>query len=255
MIVIDEIGYAEQIVKREKFSKEKMADMILTARYLRCIKNLTDDQIVRWLKACLTRSDVKYLRNRRAWNDRVEQALTISKKRDPYTIKSIPIYEVEMNTIASLNDKSLERLMFGILVYSKNKYLKTGKDFVTLDFKELFGTCRIPCTKGERYGLINALIQKGMLEYAAYEQLAVRPTFSVYDSNERIAAYISDSRELGYQYKTIQYFDDRYTKCLRCGKMIKQNANHTRSYCSDCADMKIDGDQGGMLQEIVNSLG
>ncbi len=252
MIVIDEIGYAERLVDQERFGKETMSEMILVARYLRCVKKLSDDQIVRMLQAMLSKSNVQYFKKRREWNLRVEQALAASSKREPFDVREIPIFDSEMSAIATLQDKNLEKLMFGILVYSKNRYLKTGKEFISLDLKELFQTCRIPCYKGERSGFINRLIQCGMLFYKCGANFIVSPTITNFENNGRIVANITDSRELGYQYRKLRYFDDSYSKCIRCGKLIKQNANHTRSYCSECSKMKFGN--GTLLGEVINDV-
>lgn len=255
MIIIDEIGYAKEVVEMDRINKNSaLADMILVARYLKWELNLTDDQIARWLKTALSKSGVDYVKKRKTWNEKVEQAISVAGKREPYPIKSIPIYQSELGCIAKAEDKGMERLLFGILVYCKNRFLKTGNEYINLDLKELFSSCRIPCTKDEQKALINKLIQMGFLDYKIGAQIYFKPNFSCYDNSERIAAYVTDTRELGYQYRQIQYFADDITTCARCKKPIKQNANRTKGYCKECATKRLPAEYGTILKEILEDF-
>lgn len=255
MIIISELDFAENIVEREYFGKNTMEEMIVVARCLRHQYKFNDDQIARWIKSALVKSRLHYRRKREAWDQKVEKAIAISKKRDPYPLRRIPIYQSEIEAISQLRNKALERLLFGILVYSKNRFLKNGNPYIGLDLKELFSSTRIPCLVEEREKLVGELAKKGVLEYGFEKNITFKPAFARYEeSDERIAAYVSDARELGYQYLKIQYFNDKYSPCIRCGKMIKQNQNRTRSYCSDCQNKTAGVGKVTILEEVIRDF-
>lgn len=171
-------------------------------------------------------------------------------------VEGIWITKTELEKIAELNNKVLERLTFVMLCYAKlykaRNPLSTGWVYSN-KYKDIFKQARISCKADDRICMLGELADKGYLyEYQLpplekikkmnpYQierfnnrQLDMRVTF-MDDESEKII-FVDDWRELGYYYR--RYKGENIIRCAKCGKLERGNKNGTKKYCKQCTGNK-----------------
>ena len=170
-------------------------------------------------------------------------------------IQGIWITEKELSVISELNDKVLERCAFTFLCYAKLLKARNadanGWVYSNL-YPEIIKIARLNFTMDTRsdkcFALcLGALYRAGLLimREQPIDNIDCRVTFMDFESKGII--FVDDWRELGYYYR--RYKGENIIKCERCGILTKGNKNHTKKYCSDCADKK----KSKALPQYVNS--
>jgi DNA-directed RNA polymerase subunit RPC12/RpoP len=72
----------------------------------------------------------------------------------------------------------------------------------------------------------------GLLEFPKRnDNLSMRVTFLDIDSPEEI--FISDFRELGYEY--LKYQGENFIRCAECGILTRGSKKNNKKYCKNCS--------------------
>ena len=124
--------------------------------------------------------------------------------------------------------------MFTMLCLAKlgNERNERNNGWVNTEVKDIFTLARISATIYDKDLKINKLYQLGLIEFPKRNDLLnIRVTFSDNQGDEEL--YISDFRELGYEY--LKYKGENFFRCQECGILVRQNKNGTKKYCKDCA--------------------
>lgn len=168
------------------------------------------------------------------WQNSLEKYAVNSKKYLLHEINGVWITEKELYVITNLHNKVLERLSFTLLCLAKLKNLRNEKNnnWVTNPDSEIFRLARISAGSDKKDLFIRELYKLGMIEYAKKnDNLSLRLTYIYNDGNNVL--YISDFRELGYEY--LKYKGTDIINCIDCGISIRNNKQQTKKYCKDCA--------------------
>ena len=79
---------------------------------------------------------------------------------------------------------------------------------------------------------MSELYKRGFIEVAKrVDNLSVQLLYV--DDSETGDVFISDFRELGYEYQNL--CGDYFIRCEKCGKLVKDNKYKKRKYCNDCS--------------------
>lgn len=164
------------------------------------------------------------------------------------------ITKAELEKIAELNNKVLERLAFVVLCYAKLYHLRnpnaTGWIYSN-KYPEMFKQGRIRASVCNRIIMLAKLCDAGYLyEYQmpARDLLEKMNTFKQEEHRKRMFDYrvtfmnddsenvifIDDWRELGYYYR--RYKGENIITCAKCGRLTRGNKNGTKKYCKVCVD-------------------
>lgn len=177
----------------------------------------------------------------------------IASKRPICDVDGIWITKSELERVAELNDKVLERLAFVTLCYAKLNKLRnphTVGRIYSAKYREIFKQARIECSVTDRYVMLAELRDAGLLkqysmptceqaekmtryEWQKYEDrmLDFRVTF-MDDDSEKVLL-VDDWHELGYYYR--RYKGENIIKCEKCDRLARGNKYGTKKYCNYCA--------------------
>lgn len=234
MIVLDERKYAENCLRDGSINDSPFFTLSILAKYYYHYLGFRKKKIIKLLLEFLEKNYPKYELNKYTWQTSVEKLAARAGKFPLFEIAGVSITKSELDTIANIHNKVLERLAFTMLCLAKfgNAKNDSNNNWVNLDSKEIFKLARISCKANEREIKIGQLYQMGLLEFSKRnDNLNCRVTFVDNDSEEVV--FISDTRELGYEY--LKYKGENFIRCADCGILTRGNKNGTKRYCKDCS--------------------
>lgn len=168
------------------------------------------------------------------WQPTLERYANKAEERKLSEVDGIYITKAELEKIEELKNKVLERLAFTLLCLAKFKNAKFDKNnnWVKNSDSEIFKLARISAGREKKDLFINDLNSLDYIEYAnKNDNLSLRVTYI--DENSENVLYITDFRELGYEYWL--YKGDSLIRCSDCGILIRNNKQKNRKYCTVCA--------------------
>lgn len=233
MIILNEREHAENCLKNGFVDTKPFNTLSILAKYYYHYCGFRKKKIIALLIDYLSKYYPRYELNEFSWQTSVEKIASNAGRYKLYEIQGIKITESEMNTIKGINNKVLERLMFTMLCLAKLGNAKNQKNngWVNTDSKDIFNYARISCRVNEREIKIGKLWQMGLLEFSKRnDNLNCRVTFIDDNSNEVL--FISDFRELGYEY--LMYNGGNFIRCADCGILSRGNKTGTKKYCRNC---------------------
>lgn len=234
MIVLDERKYAENCLRDGSINDSPFFTLSILAKYYYHYLGFRKKKIIKLLLEFLEKNYPKYELNKYTWQTSVEKLAARAGKFPLFEIAGVSITKSELDTIANIHNKVLERLAFTMLCLAKfgNAKNDSNNNWVNLDSKEIFKLARISCKANEREIKIGQLYQMGLLEFSKRnDNLNCRVTFVDNDSEEVV--FISDTRELGYEY--LKYKGENFIRCADCGILTRGNKNGTKRYCKSCS--------------------
>lgn len=234
MIVLDERKYAENCLRDGSINDNPFFTLSILAKYYYHYLGFRKKKIIKLLLEFLEKNYPKYELNKYTWQTSVEKLAARAGKFPLFEIAGVSITKSELDTIANIHNKVLERLAFTMLCLAKfgNAKNDSNNNWVNLDSKEIFKLARISCKANEREIKIGQLYQMGLLEFSKRnDNLNCRVTFV--DNDSEGVVFISDTRELGYEY--LKYKGENFIRCADCGILTRGNKNGTKRYCKDCS--------------------
>ena len=237
MILLNEREYAEECIRNGTLGEKPFFTLTILAKYYYHYKGLKKKKITETLIDFMGRYYPRYDYNRLQWDETVEKIASNVRKYKLYEIDGVPITSKEMASIEKLPSEILKRLAFTLLCIAKLNNIKNPKNhgWVNNDAKEIFGLARISCSVSERYIYLGILKGASMLEFPKKnDNLSCRVTFINNDDPNDIALFVSDFRELGYEY--LKYRGKNFIRCGECGRLIRNNKAGNKKYCSKCAN-------------------
>lgn len=240
MIILNERIYAEQCLRNLKMETKPFQTLTIIGNYF-FHAGYNKKRIFKELRDFFIKADLAtYSSNKRYWDDTLELISSKSGKYPLHELDGVWITHNELNTIKKLKNKLLERLAFTLLCLAKLNNMRNPNNnyWVNNDYKEIFNLARITCKKKERYINMGRLYRSGLIELAKrIDNLSVRVTFAdsdaTYYSRDEGDLFISDFRELGYEY--LYANGGNFIRCAECGILVRGNKQHTKKYCKDCA--------------------
>lgn len=234
MIILDEKQYAEERLEQRNIGENPYFTLsILSHYYYQCLgyrRKKIHDLLLDFLRDTYP----KYIVNSMGWESTIDKLASKAGKKALCIISGISITQAELDTIANIKNKVLERLAFTMLCLAKyhNARSAANNSWVNTDSKDIFKMARISCTSIEREEKIGTLRRMGLLEFSQrIDNINCRVTF-VNDDSEEIL-FIQDYRELGYEY--LKYKGGNFIRCAECGILTRGNKYGNKKYCKNCA--------------------
>lgn len=251
-IILNEYKWAEKAIADKTLYDTPRASLSLIAKYYYS-EGYNTKQIREILHSILLEDgyDLPYM----VANEIVEGALKVGKKYKPLVIECIVISQQELKRIDTLEKIQLKRLAFTLLCLAKYHRIKSGANgWVSTPIKDIMRMANINESVKRQDLLYYQLGQLGMIEFSRkIADMSIRVT---YEEPGEPAVYITDFRNLGYQYESLH--SNKYIKCERCGITIKvknQNkAGRKQKYCDICAPIvKIEQDAAAWEKRKLNT--
>lgn len=234
MIVLNEKEYAEECIRNDTITDKPFYVLSTLAKYYYHIHGFRKKKIMALLTEFMEKNYPRYDCKKLDWDNSIEKIAANAGKYTLFEIDGVWITEDELNTIANIHNKVLERLAFTMLCLAKLNDLKNPNNngWVNLDAKSIFTLARISGSVESRYERLGSLYQLSLLELPKKnDNLSCRVTFINNDSGKKI--FISDFRELGYEY--LKYKGENFIRCRECGILVRGNKAGTKKYCSACS--------------------
>lgn len=234
MIILNEKEYAENCLQNGLIDNKPLVAISILARYYYHHCNYRKKKIVTLLLDFLSKYYPRYELNEFSWQTSIDKIAKNASKYPLHQINGIKITKSEIEIITNIHNKTLERLIFTMLCLAKLNNIKNENNngWVNTDTKDIFTYARIGCKADERDVKIGKLWQMGLLEFSnRNDNLNCRVTFV--NDNDDEALFISDFRELGYEY--MLYCGGSFIRCNECGILTRDNKNSTKKYCKNCS--------------------
>lgn len=248
IMTINEKDYIERILNDDLYmiTDKPKATVDLLAQYYYQIKTIRKKGIADKLIAFLADRYPKYPDNKKFWNSYAEKTAKKTGGNKLLICDGIHITKSELakiNEIESIPDlsgvdkKTLQRLLFTILVIGKYQKLKNPKNingYINIKTIYLFQLARVKGNAEARSLMLNDLYRAGLIDFPKnYAKDNCRPTFIDEETTDtRIT--ITDLREIGYQYNKLH--GDNLIACHNCGVLIKTNSGKANGLCQNCAE-------------------
>lgn len=240
-LILNEKKYIENIINNDNYVCDiKPAPVLqLLAQYHYQISGYRRKKITELLIDFLDIHYPKYRENKKRWDDICEK---IARKTGGDILtesNGIIITKNEFAKISMICDRTLEKLVFTLLVLAKFYGLKKSNNdgWVNTSLADIFKMAKIQLKKNEQIAYIHELVNTGLIQTAKRcDNTNLRVTFIEDDGEELMT--VTDMRELGYQYWKYAY-GMKYEKCDKCGILMKPYRGHHTTYiCKECAEKR-----------------
>ncbi|MCM3387312.1 hypothetical protein M3649_04085 [Ureibacillus chungkukjangi] len=225
MIVFDEKKYAEKMLKKGFFTKNKnVYELHILAKYYFYIGKTKDE-----VKELLTKFCNKYVEyfNMDEWYGVINRTISTASRGNLVTDKHVDITKSELDTIQTLKDIREQKLAFALLVLYKFYNYKRFK--VTLE--DLFNISDLLSYNSEtRLRLLHSLTSQGIIDIDMRGRRWV--SFSEKES-ESFIIRIKDFDCFIYEYYLFLKLDG-FMSCTNCNKATVYYYN--KQYCPNCKD-------------------
>lgn len=235
MIILNEKNYAEECLNHNVILDKPFFTLSIIAKYYYHCLGYRRKKIITLLTDFMCKNYPDYENNKLSWQTTIDKIAASAGKYKLFEIDGVKITKSELAKISEIHNKVLERLMFTMLCLAKlgNERNERNNGWVNTEVKDIFTLARISATIYDQDLKINQLYQLGLIEFPKRNDLLnIRVTFIDNKGDEEL--YISDFRELGYEY--LKYNGEHFSHCQECGILMRQNKNRTRKYCNDCGD-------------------
>ncbi len=234
MIILNERIFAEECLSSSKTINTLFPNISILAKYYYHCKEYRKRKIIKALTEYVSVYYPAYKYEKTTADALIESAATKAGRHPLHEIDGVWITKSELDKIAELHNKVLERLTFTLLCLAKLGNQRNAKNngWVNNDIKEIFDLARIFCNVTDKFRRINTLYNAGYIKLPKQnDKLSYRVTYI--DDNSDKVLYVSDFRELGYEY--MKYKGENITHCQECGVLFRNNKTHPRKYCKSCA--------------------
>lgn len=234
MIILNEKEYAVNCLQNSFIDTNPFITLSILAKYYYHECGYRKRDIKKLLFEYLSKHYPKYELDEFEWHMSIEKIVANVKTHKLCQINGVKITKSEIDAVMNIHNKVLERIMFTMLCLAKLSNLRKSNNngWVNANAKDIFTYARVGCKSDEREVKIGKLWQMGLLEFPKKnDNLNCRVTFI--DDNGDEELFISDFRELGYEY--LKYRGGNYIRCAECGILTRGNKNGTKKYCRSCS--------------------
>jgi len=233
-IILNEYEWAKGVIESGNLRGVPRTSLSIVAKYY-YQEGAKTDEVRRLLHELLVDDgyDLPYM----VANELVEDAIKVGKKFKLTVIDSVVITKTELEKIGMLKKAQLKRLAFTLLCLAKFFRIRNGADgWVSFPIKSIMKLANINESVKRQDQLYYQLGQLGMIEFSKkIADMSVRVTYE--DESGEPAVFITDFRNLGYQYESI--YSKKFIACEKCGAVVKEKnhgkAGRKQKYCSECA--------------------
>lgn len=230
-LIMDEKSWAEHMLNGYWLGNKPSETLWRLGRYFYSV-GMTQAEIAENLRGFLRRCDPTIKVGQ--WEELIRSIAAKSQKYPLICVRGISITEDEMDEIARLDGWMMRRVMFTLLCLAKyhNAINPDNNSWVNQDPKTIFSLANVQVTVKRQSLMINDLWH---MEYISYgkrvDNVNLRVNIERNDSPTEM--YITDMRDLGYQY--MAHFGKKFIYCRVCGRMTKQKSNGQK-FCPACSN-------------------
>lgn len=146
-------------------------------------------------------------------------------------IKSVCIYESEIEIINKCENDKQKKLLFTLYVLAK---INNSNGWVNYELKDVFSLANVTATIEDRCMLIHDLYKNGLIQQT-YKVDSQGCKVELGSADENVAVSINSFVNIGNQY--ISLFKPGWKMCECCGKLFKVKGSNSK-YCKACARAK-----------------
>lgn len=171
-----------------------------------------------------------------SWSDLLDKIVKNAGKYPLIQVDGVSISKKEMEIIETLDGSQLRRLAFTLLCIAKFKDIVSplSNHWVKEPDREVMCMANINTSVKRQCLLFSQLRDAGLIKFAKrVDNLSVQVLF---ESPGDEAMFVSDFRNLGYQY--MKYYGGQYMECENCGitdKIRNPGKGRRQKYCPSCA--------------------
>ena len=239
MVILNEKQYAQKCIADNDIGEKPYRTLSILAKYYYFSCGYKNKQIRDLLTDFLKRNYIEYSGKQDFWDEQIEKIVSKVNKQILYEISGVKITKSEMQRIQSLNNRLLEKLLFTMLCVAKYYNLKNKKNngWVNLPDKDVIELANCKYVRKRAISKLNLCINQlfvaGLLDLPLRcDNLNYRVTFISEDSDDEEELFVSDFRNLGYEY--LLYCGENYIRCAECGILTHGTDNGDKKYCSKC---------------------
>lgn len=233
-IILDEKAVAEEILNTGKIYENIYITIKLLIKYWYIEEGLRKKRITEKLNEFLEENYQGY--NQAKYENSIEKEINsyIRKKYPFVKIESVNITKNELSYIHDLENITLEKVAFSLLVYCKvmNQINPNNNNRINGDLKELFKDARVVGSNEKKYTYIHKIQEYGGIHSTKkIKKQSIRVDFIDEESETEIA--INDFREFILEY--LKWRGEDIIECEVCEKRIIK-VNNKVKYCDECAE-------------------
>lgn len=206
-IVINEVDRAKELLENIDTIKENSyQNLLIIAKYYKYVLNYQENKIKKELNLLLEKTVKKYIP--KEYEDFIDKIIKKCNEQSLFCYEHMPITNNEIKLIKTLNDKTLERVMFTLVCLSKYYDLINLKNnhWVALDIKAIFYISGLKRTKVDQIKILRKLKELDYIEFSkniASNSLrikAIEKLKNYKDKNENVI-YVKEFKDLCKLYK------------------------------------------------------
>ena len=241
--ILNERKYVEECLATGKIDKNPRRTLTLLSRYYYHVKKIRKIGLAPLMVDFLAKYYPMYEHNKKSWNETCEKIASSTGKEQLKEIEGVWITKPELETIAKINNKILERLAFTMLCIAKLNNARNDKNnnWVNENLKDVFDAAHVTGSKTRREIVMHELLTMGLIKTPKRNDKLNICVLFLDDAGEK-ELFVSDFRELGYCY--MAYCGTNFKRCKNCGKLIriyevcneceKKQAKTRNVTCIDC---------------------
>ena len=231
-IILNEVEEAKRRIQTNELGDKPAKTIGLLARYYRKIDGLSEKETIDLIDGFMRKNCEMY--NPVKWKGTILKYVKGAKKYEMVQIDSIGITQQELDTISSLGERRLRKLLFTLICLAKfyNKRSGTANDWVSTEYKDIFRMAHLFITQRVQTKLLSDLYNLGMISFGS-KITNLNIHVNVIDHENESIWLIDDFRDLGNEYVFKTEGMD-LMRCESCGLVIRRNRN-VQKYCPNCA--------------------
>ena len=244
-IVLNEREWTEDMITQRSLGKKPFETMCRVARYY-LDNGIPKRDVRRMMDSFLLQCDP--LASLPKWSATLDSALTRAMKYQSINIESVKVTKPEMEQIAALGGRQIQRLAFTLLCLAKywNAVSAKNDGWVNSKDSDIMRMANINTSLKRQSLMYYNLNAAGLIRFSRkVDNTNVQVCFQ---QDGETALEVTDFRNLGYQY--LKYLGGPYFVCANCGITTKsENTGRGRKqkYCRECAAQIA-------VQQRVNSV-
>lgn len=232
MIICNEKEYAIERLKTKTTGENIYYTLPILARYFYA-QGVKKKGIENALREYMQGAYTQYQEEKTYWDDYIEKCASRAHKRKLFVSDGVIVTINEWRIIQGLRTVNLRKLAFTLLCVSKlnNEKNEDNNNWLNIDIKTIFNLANIKGANDMRINRLRDLMHAGIISFAKkVDNLNIR--VSIVDDDGSQKHQIKEFNNLGDLYMLMT--DDSYTRCAKCGKVMKKGKN--RKYCDICAN-------------------
>lgn len=231
-IVLHEREYAERLLNEPELGNRPSEALTRIAKLCfanGCSKSETRKILEKFILRCIPDANILL------WNELIDKNVRMASKYPLVDIDYVPVYRKELEICNSLDGVQMRRLMFTLICLSRygNMINEMNNNWVNRQEKDILNLANLEVTVKRRSLMFGILRDLGLIGFSRrVDNLNVNVKCLSDEESDEPAVYITDFRNLGYQY--MRCAGTPSLECSVCGAVIPKK-NNRQLYCRECA--------------------